>query len=570
MAKRALPAIVIHLWVIGCGGARLGGHSDSETGLGGPSASLTGHVILLGAESNFGAVVTVLPAVGQPVSENTDSAGNYLIEALPAGDFQVTFEAAGYQGRTLQGTLAAGASSELSTTLERSSLLSRLTSLPDAGAVFVSSPWITSPDGGQAPGSQLFYMDTAALAMVDLDGGVKTLITSDGGLRLLGFDAEGGAVVERVAEDWSAVAVFADVGETSQISLGQGIEPGAMVMGDSVFFGVATAPGEAIWSACGRGDLAPTPVEENVSTRFPPIALRDQMAGWTVLEGGRDVPWIFGAGFSNPIAAAESERMTELQGSVDGDLIAFLALPPPPFLSVADAGEDLPPAGPKATQIFIVGTDTLQAQDSSLDSAGDRAMVYPVSETSYAGQTLNPDGTLHLFIHELDGDGCWVTSWEGDVDGWTPLHGNGLAVAAWVDGGLTLTLAGSSVAIPFAHAWSPPVFSADNRYLVFLGVPSIFDLENQVEIPLVIAPIFVDFNRAETSALLLDASGQIAVAPLGIESAPIPLGTLLEGQALAASFTPDEQGVVYLGTDALGTTGIFFQPLPAMNLESGE
>jgi len=142
-----------------------------------------------------------------------------------------------------------------------------------------------------------------------------------------------------------------------------------------------------------------------------------------------------------------------------------------------------------------------------------------------------------------------------------------------VDGGEALEVVGpaaiagtfsTSATIPFAHEWSAPLLiSDDNRYVIVAGIGALFDLEKQLEIPLVMTPVFAQFDRLETTALLVDASGRMATLALGGGPTETPQGDLLEGTALAASFTPDEQAVVYAGTDPLGNTGLFAEPIPA-------
>jgi hypothetical protein len=117
--------------------------------------------------------------------------------------------------------------------------------------------------------------------------------------------------------------------------------------------------------------------------------------------------------------------------------------------------------------------------------------------------------------------------------------------------------------IPFAHVWSAPVvFSPDNRYVILGGIASLFDLEQHLEIPLTLTPVSAQINRSETTAFLVDADGQMATVSLGGPPPQSPQGMPLEGMAIAASFTPDEDAVVYLGTDPMGVTGLFVQPVP--------
>jgi hypothetical protein len=225
------------------------------------------------------------------------------------------------------------------------------------------------------------------------------------------------------------------------------------------------------------------------------------------------------------------------------------------------------------TQVFLAGSQVIQIADDSFDNAP--TVVYPLSDRVYAGEVANADGSNQLLVHEA-ANGTWKSDWEGVVEGWVPLHGSSLLVAEEVDGGVALEMVvedaggfgasgalGQAVSIPFAHEWSTPVaFSPDNRYVVLGGIASLFDLEQQTETPLTLTPVSAQFNRSETTALLVDANGEMATVSLGGRPSQIPQGTPLEGVAIAASFTPDEDAVVYLGTDPMGVTGLFVQPVP--------
>ncbi len=232
------------------------------------------------------------------------------------------------------------------------------------------------------------------------------------------------------------------------------------------------------------------------------------------------------------------------------------------------------PCTPSAmTLVFLAGSQVIQIADDSFDDSP--TVVYPLTDRAYAGEVTNADGSSQLLVHESTMD-TWKSDWEGEVEGWDPLHGSSLLVAEQVDGGLALAILGPdaggsgasgawepSEAIPFAHEWSAPVaFSPDNRYAVLGGVASLFDLEQLIEIPLTLTPVSAQFNRSETTAFLVDANGQMATVRLGGDLPRTPEGTPLEGVAIAASFTPDEDAVVYLGTDPMGNTGLFVQPVP--------
>ncbi len=560
-----------------------GGNPDSPDGGDVAPASLSGQVTLLGSPSNGGAQVTLAEPGIPPFETVTDSNGSYSLDELPPGDYTATFSAPGYQSQSRLGTLGAGDDAQLSVTLEHSLLLSAMAAPPDGGVFLGYLPWAPLPDGGRTASDQLFYVDSSTLAvLVSDDGGsgtdpaleVLTLISGDGGLQFLGFDGEAGAVVEAIDASGTVSIAFADHETVSEISLGTGVSR-VVSMGDAVFFAESATGQESAWSSFGRGDLAPTPLEQHVGNRSAPVALNGRMAGWSVGDAGDDVPIVFAPELSVPYDQVCTGAMTPLEASVDGERLAFAVFPGANVIwfgitTPTDPDQCTPSTD---TEIFLIGNQVTQVADDTIGSA--RPQVYPLSDQSYAGEVPNADGTSHLFVHAAKSGG-WSSEWEGDVQGFLPLHGSSLLAAVHADGGLGLEViegAGTSSApgptgmIPFEHEWSTPiVFSPDNRYVVFAGIGSLFDLEKLTEIPLVITPVFAEFDRLEMTALLVDANGQMATLSLGGSLAhglpQSPQGTLLEGQAVAASFTPDETAIVDLGTDPAGIDGIFVQPVP--------
>jgi hypothetical protein len=607
MRDRMAGSVAAVIWFLGCGyavvtvdghdagdvsrtsggpGGSPGGSQGSDAGLrsGEPlPASLSGQVTLLGAASNGGAHVKLVEPGMNPVETITDSDGSYFFDALPAGDFKATFSAPGYQSRGQEGTLNAGDVTQISVTLEHSLLLAALAALPDGGTFLGYAPWVALPDGGRQPGSQLFYLDPSGLALleVEVDGGAgaEDLISCDGGLRFLGFDREGGGVVERIDPSGAVEVDFADPGLLSELALGAKVSR-VVAMGDAVFFGTFTPGPDSQtndWSAYGRGDLGPTPLAPDLGTRASPVALNGRMAGWSVGDAGFDTPVVFAPELSLPIDQVCTSGMTPLEPSLDGERFAFAVFPRPSYITI---GTSAPASGPCAqsetVQVFIDGDGITQVQDATL--VDPRMPVYPVSETAYASDLPNADGSRHLFIHE-SAKGTWQSDWEGDVEGWVPLHGSSLLMAERVDGGVVLEAIGQASgasgtsgawgalgpgsSIPFEHEWSAPLLlSPDNRYVILAGIASVFDLAKDTETPLTLTPVSAQLDRPETTALLVDANGQMAAVSLGGPPTQTPQGTLLEGMAIAASFTPDEGAVVYLGTDPLGNTGLFVQPLP--------
>jgi len=592
MRDRMAGSVAAVIWFLGCGYATVtvdgrdagdvsekgwspGSSQGPDGGFDGGApvpASLSGQVTLLEAATNGGAQVTLVEPGMAAVETVTDSDGSYFFDALPAGDFKATFSAPGYQSQSQEGTLNAGDATQISVTLEHSLLLAALAALPDGGAFLGYAPWVPLPDGGRQAGSQLFYLDPSSFALLDVDvdggAGAQDLISCDGGLRFLGFDREGGGMVERVDESGMAEVDFADFGALSAFSLGANVSR-VVAMGDGVFFGTSAPNQEDDWSEYGRGDLGPTPVAQDLGARAPPIALNGKMAGWSVGDAGFDTPVVFAPELSLPIDQVCTEAMTTLEPSLDGDRFAFAVFPKPSYITF---GSSEPASGPctpsDAVQVYIAAAEVIQVQDETL--VDPRAAVYPVSQTAYAGEVANADGSRHLFVHE-SAQGTWKSDWEGDVDGWAPLHGSSLLVAEHVDGGVVLEVIGGatrtsgateSAAIPFEHEWSTPLLlSPDDRYVILAGIASVFDLAKETETPLTLTPVSAALDHLETVALVVDANGQMAAVSLGGPPAQTPQGTLLEGVAIAASFTPNESAVVYLGTDPAGNTGIFMQPI---------
>ncbi len=602
MRDRMAGGLAAAIWFLGCGyavvtvdghdagdgsreswgaGGSPGDSQASDAGLDGGEtvpASLSGQITLLEAAGNGGARVTLVEPGISPFETATDSDGSYFFEALPAGDFTATFSAPGYQSQSRTGTLSAGEVTQISITLEHSLLLATLAALPDGGAFLGYAPWVPLADGGRQAGSQLFYLDPSDLALldVDADGGAGSydLINCDGGLRFLGFDREGGGMVERIDSSAAVEIDFADPEALSTLSLGENIAR-VVAMGDGVFYATFDPDQRNDWSAYDRGDLGPTPLAQNLGTRAPPVSLNGRMAGWSVGDTGFATPVVFAPELSLPIDQVCTGAMTPLDPSLDGDRFAFAVFPKPGSITIGTS-VPAPCIESTAVQVFIDGRQVIQIQDATLVDA--RTAVYPVSETAYASDLPNADASRHLFVHE-SAKGTWKSDWEGDVEGWAPLHGSSLLVADRIDGGVVLEAIGqapggsgtwvalggalgTSGSIPFEHEWSAPLLlSPDNRYVILAGIASVFDLVRQTEIPLVLTPVAAELDRLETTALLVDANGEMAAVSLGGPPTQTPQGTLLEGMAIAASFTPDENAVAYVGTDPAGVTGVFVQPI---------
>jgi hypothetical protein len=409
---------------------------DSQGQGGGPAdggepatAAISGQVTLLGAVSNSGAQVTILEPGLSPLETTTDSNGSYYLGGLQPGDFTATFGAAGYQSQSQTGQLLAGDAAQVSMTLEHSLLLCAMAALPDGGAFLGYAAWVQLPDGGRGAGNQLFYLDSTSLVSLtasDNDAGAQemasSVLSSDGGFRFLGFDLEGGAVAEQIDASSVIEVDFADHGTVSAIPLGANAAR-VVLMGDAIFFATpapaAGSPfassGETDWSSYGRGDLAPTPLEENIGSHSPAVVLSGRMAGWLVGDAGYDTPVFFAPELSIPLDEVCTSGMTPLQASIDGDRLAFIVYPKADLITLSGSQPAPAPCNQSTvTQVFVAGNQVIQIADDSFDNAG--ATIYPLSDLAYAGAVPNPDGSQHLFVHEA-ADGTWKSDWEGEVEG---------------------------------------------------------------------------------------------------------------------------------------------------------
>lgn len=509
-----------------------------STGSASTAGTISGEVTLLGAVTSAGVSVTLQPPMVATVT--TDPAGSYLVQGVPPGSYTVTFSAPGYAAQSASAVLDASQDLALAQVqLTRSRLLLPLGVLPlDAGALLGYAPWRIGPDGGVVPGDQLFYGDGTSLFAADADAGASALLSTDGGYQFLGFDLQGGAVVTVQDGDGNTGATFADEGRLSVVALAH--YPQDTTLADNTVFYAKGGGFGLTWTAQGRDDLAPIVVQRNVPFWPPVIVLGDALAGWTVTNGC-DSPVVFGTHLSVSILGCFA-RLGPLTPSHDRARFAFVA-----HSQSADTPDVLVIVGQNVTPF----TDGYLAQLSG-------PQIYPLTDTAYVAVDGDARGHLHLYVDVLDGG-----TWDTPIEEWAPLHGAHVLATTDGDAGTVLGLIGHGPTVPFTSPWSPPFSTADDRYVVFPGVPLIFDLQVGVEIPLVVTPASVAVDRAGAHLLLVDSAGQMATVDLArLRAGSTPQGQVLEGTALAASFTPDETAVVYVGTDPNQQAGLFTQPLP--------
>ena len=279
------------------------------------------------------------------------------------------------------------------------------------------------------------------------------------------------------------------------------------------------------------------------------MVVDDGLAGWQT-DPCLSVE-LFGVGLSVPLTVGCAGQVTPLGASLDGDRLAFVAVP--------DAGN---------WEVVIEDQTAAVIADGLVETLpGPPLNVYPLTASAYAVPYTAIDwidgGAIDAGQHlVVDGPGG---SADFPIAGWAPMHGEAVLMAVLSDGGeASLNVVGTSVAIPFPYAWSAPQFSGSNRYVAFPGVPSIFDLTAQIEAPIALAPTRVVFDRAETHALVIDAAGNLALIALGqLNAGPAPQGVALEGLATAASFTADEQSVAHFGNDPENNLGFFVEAFPS-------
>jgi len=508
-----------------------------------PGQAISGQVSVLEAPSSQGVTLTLQPGDSTTV---TDVNASFIFPSVATGSYTLTASLAGYASTSQTVVVTEGNDQSVQLTLERSQPLALLPDASAAGAPFIAyDQWIHDPDAGRLPGTT-FVFGYGGNVWELVDGGASLATGGNPSASLLGFDSQGSAVVSVPTGQASPNLIdFIDAAGVSSFSQ-QGQSP---TVSGAALFTEDRQPGSESWLAEAPGFVAAQSVALGISILTPPVVVDDGIAGWQT-DPCPSVE-LFGVGLSVPLTVGCAGEVTPLGASLDGDRLAFVAVP--------DAGN---------WEVVIEDQTAAVLADGLIETLSDVPLnVYPLTANSYALPHADidwvdggpVDAGLHLLVDGPSGAADFP------IAGWAPMHGDGALMATLSDAGeTTLTVVGTSVSIPFPYPWSAPQFSGSNRYVAFPGVPSIFDLTAQIEAPIVLTPTRVVFDRAETHALVTDAYGNLALIALGqLNGGPVLQGVALEGVASVASFTADEQSVAYFGQDPENNLGFFVEAFPS-------
>ena len=563
--SNTLSAVLFTL-LSACSGGTVSGSGSLPPDPLGPSASL--------ANADAGSPVDAGPAIGsisgrinqatgaplvgaqivlEPVGQIAMSAdgGDYLFSAVSAGPFTLAVSAPGFQPTTYGGTLEAGESQAEPTLVLQRSVPLALT--PDGGAAI---DWLR-----YAPTTEALYVGTpGTLFLVNGDGTVSSVFGAEPGIEPLGFTPAGVPVALEACQpatmttgSGSSIGVDARScrlafaswpARAAAVTFPKNQPP--ILTGDSVL--VATSASETFmsplmvdWSELSEAGTVSLAVDNVLAST--PVA--NGLAGYRftrVIRGGRLAmePFLYGVG-GFQVEGAEFWPANFIVGlSADG-LTAGLEV-------------DDPELDDTAAPLLLQGNGAAITVEGPLlenEQAGPGDFIktlVPLSASSAVAFTEQGKAFFEAPNREAALPGAVPTQLAALPDG-TPL---------FLANGALQSLAGST--IPFAYGWTAPTICSSTSVAIFPGVPMVYDLAASGSAPLSVVPRSAAFTRDGSRALIVTITGSLELLDVRTPAHPVELP--LEGTADLALWTPDERGVVYVGTDPLGRTGLFAQGLP--------
>jgi hypothetical protein len=331
----------------------------------------------------------------------------------------------------------------------------------------------------------------------------------------------------------------------------------ALMGGERLFFASAEDAGGGppwimSWSSIGASDLEPVFELDDVLFSPAPVGFDQGLAGYRQQTPSCYQLMGFAGGSFRALADCLPFWPQELDSSLDRQLITAV-ISPSGFIADAlfeiielDGG-----TSPLAAKGLVVGTHAIPLTPDELYWENDLGQMLVIQTTS--DETLYDDASLYStpLPHVVRPGGSFLAEIADD---------GGVPTVLVTDNGNTT--------LPFGESWSTPLFSQDGRYVLFAGVPALFDLGAGAEYALPLNPAAASYDARSEKAILVGLDGTLASIDLtNLPSAGSagtsgqPVGTILEGAGVsAAALTADGKGVVYAGTDPAGRSGLFFEP----------